>query len=350
MKDRFLIALLKEIDVQKNYLEHENIKTIYFGGGTPSLLTSIEINSIIDALKKYHTISADVEITLEANPDDLTFQKLEELKQSPLNRLSIGIQSFFDEDLKWMNRAHHAKQAKECIVQAQQIGFKNITIDFIYGTPTLSDKNWLLNLETAFHLNVPHISAYSLTVEPRTALAGFVKSKKLKAPDEEQASRQFEMLMEQMALNNFSHYEISNFAKEGFVSQHNSSYWRGEKYLGLGPSAHSYNRITRQWNIANNAIYIKSLDENKKAFEEERITTANRFNEYLLTSLRTIWGCDSEYIKKYFPVAYYDHYIKQSQIYLQQGYIQQHQAILTLTNKGKLLADKITADLFFTEI
>lgn len=354
-KDRFIIALLKEIELQKNYFsvpsplgegQGEGIKTIYFGGGTPSLLSHNEINKIIDELKKYHEISSDAEITLEANPDDLSVSKIQDLKQTPVNRLSIGIQSFFDEDLKWMNRAHNATQAKQCISEAQNAGFKNITIDYIYGTPTLTDKNWLTNLEAVSELNIQHLSAYSLTVEPRTALSSFIKKKKVMAPDDEQASRQFEMLMKYASENGFIHYEISNMGKEGFISQHNSSYWKGEKYLGLGPSAHSYNHISRQWNISNNNLYIQAIEKNKVPYEMEQLSTTQKFNEYLLTSLRTIWGCDTQYVKRYFPEKYYRNLMTGINTYIHQTLITNNNQILRLTDKGKLFADRITSQLF----
>lgn len=345
-KDRFIIALLKEIELQKNYLQGEGIKTIYFGGGTPSILSGNEINKIIDELKRHHKINSDAEITLEANPDDLSVSKIHDLAKTPVNRLSIGIQSFFDEDLQWMNRAHNATQAKQCIVEARNAGFKNITIDFIYGTPTLSDKNWLSNLNTISELNIQHLSAYFLTVEPRTALASFIKKKKMMPPDEEQASRQFEMLMKYASENGFIHYEISNMGKEGFISQHNSSYWKGEKYLGLGPSAHSYNHISRQWNISNNNIYIQSIEKNKVPYEIEVLSTTQKFNEYLLTSLRTIWGCDTEYIRRSFPEKYYYNLMEGIHVYILQELIHKQHHILRLTNKGMLLADHITSQLF----
>lgn len=346
MKDQFVKALLKEIKLQKDYVKNEGIKTIYFGGGTPSLLSGDEINLIIHQLKEYYSLHSEIEITLEANPDDLTFQKLEELKKTPINRFSIGVQSFFDEDLQWMNRAHNAKQAEESIRRAQQMGFTNITIDFIYGTPTLTDQHWLLNLEAAFKLGIQHISAYSLTVEKGTALSSFIKKKKVKAPDEEQASRQFEMLMEQTRKNGFVQYEISNFAKEGFISKHNSSYWKGEKYLGIGPSAHSYNYDTRQWNVANNKIYIQSMEADKIPCEIEVLTDKQKFNEYLLTSLRTSWGCNIKFMEQHFLKEYCQNLLQKVLPFIQQNLIENNHQTLVLTNKGKLLADRITSDLF----
>jgi len=251
-KKPFLKALLKESELRRNYLGNEKIQTIYFGGGTPSLLTKDEILFIIDELHKYHEIEPAAEITLEANPDDLSIEKIKELKQTPVNRLSIGIQSFFDEDLKFMNRTHNAEEAVSSVKASQDEGFENITIDLIYGTPTLTNENWEQNLSRALSLNVPHVSCYELTVEPNTALHSFIKKGKIGPLDEQKTAMQFEMVMNRMKAENFIHYEISNFCKEGFYSRHNSNYWSRKKYLGLGPSAHSYNGTSRQWNIANN--------------------------------------------------------------------------------------------------
>src|ERR1051325_2630503 len=287
-KEPFLEALNTEIDLQKSYLSSNRIGTVYFGGGTPSLLTGDEIARIFDHLHRYFEIDANAEITLEANPDDLTKNKLREFKQTSVNRFSIGIQSFFDEDLKLMNRAHDAMEAQDCVKMAQDAGFENITIDLIYGTPTMSDERWKKNLQTAFDLRVPHISAYCLTVEPRTALAGMVEKKMVANVDDQRSSAQFLMMLEQMKLHGYIQYEISNFGKEGAFSKHNSNYWKGETYLGLGPSAHSFDGTSRQWNVRNNEIYIRSLKEDKLDFVKEVLSADQKYNEYILTSLRTI--------------------------------------------------------------
>ena len=255
-------ALLHEIKLQKTYLAGETIETIYFGGGTPSLLNGEEINGIIDAITQTHTVAAGAEITLEANPDDLDHNKIKALRQTPINRFSIGIQSFFDDDLIWMNRAHRSTEAESSVKRAQDTGFENITVDLIYGYPLLTDQKWKTNMEKVFGLDVPHVSAYSMTVEPRTALASFIKNKKQAPMNEEQSAEQFMQLMDTMAPHGFEQYEISNFCKPGHYSRHNTNYWKGVKYLGIGPSAHSFNGETRQWNIANNAAkYTRKLDQ-----------------------------------------------------------------------------------------
>ncbi|MGZ3778885.1 MAG: radical SAM family heme chaperone HemW, partial [Mucilaginibacter sp.] len=291
-RDELIGALLHEIKLQKTYLDSENIETIYFGGGTPSLLSGEEINTIIDTITTIHTVTAGAEITLEANPDDLDTEKLKALRQTPVNRFSIGIQSFFDDDLAWMNRAHRSNEAESSIKRAQDAGFDNITVDLIYGYPLLTDQKWKTNLDKVFDLQVPHVSAYSMTVEPRTALAAFIKKKNQPPMNEEQSAEQFMQLMDAMISHGFEHYEISNFCKPGHYSRHNTNYWKGVKYLGIGPSAHSYNGETRQWNIANNAKYIQSLTTGIIPAEKEILSESNRLNEYIMTSLRTIWGLE----------------------------------------------------------
>ncbi|MGZ4035762.1 MAG: radical SAM family heme chaperone HemW [Bacteroidia bacterium] len=353
-KDAFLKALLKEIEIQKNYFDLDQnfksqsvISTVYFGGGTPSLLTQKELMSIFNVLNEYFNIAADAEITLEANPDDLTPQKISELKQTPINRLSIGIQSFYDEDMKFMNRAHDSKDALNAVKFAQDNGFENITIDLIYGIPTLTHHKWRNNLQIAFALSVKHISAYCLTVEPKTALAHQIKSGLIKNIDEQHSSEQFEILLEAMHANDFVQYEISNFCKDGFYSKHNSNYWLKENYLGLGPSAHSFNGTSRQWNISNNALYIRSLEEGELNFEKEVLTTGQRYNEYILTSLRTIWGTDLNYIEQQFGKDYYNYCLNEAEKYIRSENMLNEENKLFLTDKGKLLADKISSDLFF---
>lgn len=348
-KDAFLSSLKKEIEMQKNYLGSQKIATVYFGGGTPSLLTESELMYIFDTLNAHFEIDSDAEITLEANPDDLNLKKIKELKHTPINRLSIGIQSFFDEDLVLMNRAHTSKEALSVVQTSQDAGFENITIDLIYGIPTLTNEKWKHNLQTAFDLQVKHISSYCLTVEAKTALANFIKTGKIKNVDEQQSVEQFEIMVEKMKQNDFIHYEISNFCKEGYHSQHNSSYWLKENYLGLGPSAHSYNGVSRQWNISNNALYIQSLEKNKLNFEEEILTVAQKYNEYILTSLRTIWGIDLKYIEIFFGTDHKNYCLKEAERYIAQGNLLIKENKLFLTQKGKLLADKIASDLFYIE-
>ncbi|OFY84900.1 MAG: coproporphyrinogen III oxidase [Bacteroidetes bacterium RIFCSPLOWO2_12_FULL_35_15] len=346
-KDAFLISLKKEIELQKNYLEASKISTIYFGGGTPSLLSESELMHIFDTLNSHFEIAPDAEITLEANPDDLSLKKIKELKHTPVNRLSVGIQSFFDEDLVLMNRAHTSKEALSVVQTSQDAGFENITIDLIYGIQTLTNEKWKHNLQTAFDLQVKHISSYCLTVEAKTALSNFIKTGKVKNVDEQQSIEQFEIMVEKMKENDFIHYEISNFCKKDYHSKHNSNYWLKENYLGLGPSAHSYNGISRQWNISNNALYIQSLENNKLNFEEETLTAAQKYNEYILTSLRTIWGTDLNCIKTIFGTDYLTYCIKESEKYISEGKLLNQENKLFLTEKGKLLADKIASDLFY---
>ena len=353
-KKPFLKALVKEIKLRRDYFgrdhsQTEKIQTIYFGGGTPSLLTKDEIIVIIDELHKYHEIEPAAEITLEANPDDLSIEKINELKQTPVNRLSIGIQSFFDEDLKFMNRTHNAEEAIRSVKASQDEGFENITIDLIYGTPTLSNENWEQNLSRTFSLDVPHVSCYGLIVEPKTALHSFIKNGKIAPLDEQKTAEQFEIVMNRMKAENFIHYEICNFCKEGFYSQHNSSYWSQKKYLGLGPSAHSYNGTSRQWNVANNNAYIRSIGNDHSFFESEKLSRTMRYNEYVLTSLRTMWGCDRETIKTNFGEDYLNYFLNEVEKYINSGMINKTENKLTLSDKGKLYADKITTNLFLID-
>ncbi|HHM20934.1 MAG TPA: radical SAM family heme chaperone HemW, partial [Bacteroidetes bacterium] len=292
-------ALLKELDLRKDYLGAEPLETIYFGGGTPSLLDQRELDLFFDKLASNFPVSDFqlLEITLEANPDDLNPKKIMELKNTPVNRLSIGVQSFFEKDLQFMNRAHHAGEAEACIKNAQNAGFENLTIDLIYGSPTTPDQNWEKNIEKAVYLNIPHISCYCLTVEPKTALAHFIKKRKVSPPDEEQAARQFDILINKLNKENYAHYEISNFAKKGFYSKHNTNYWKGKKYLGIGPSAHSFDSRSRQWNVAHNIKYMQALNQNRPDIGIEILTPQQQYNEYVMTSLRTMWGINFFKIK-----------------------------------------------------
>ena len=359
-KDAFLGAMLKEIIIQRDYFSKallfepdQNLKSqipptksIYFGGGTPSILSPDEIKKILAEIATCHEISKDAEITLEANPDDLTKEKLKGMKEAGINRLSIGIQSFSDDDLKFMNRVHDSAQAIASVKAAQEVGFDNITIDLIYGTPTLSNEQWKENLEMAFALDVPHLSCYALTVETKTALAQLIKKGKVPPVDEIKSAEQFEMLMQLSADQGFEQYEISNFAKEKKYSLHNSNYWKNEKYLGLGPSAHSYNGISRQWNISSNSVYIESLNRNKIPFETEVLTVTQRFHEYIMTSLRTMWGCSLEVIRSEFGEIYVEHFNKSSLEFIGKGWIDKRDSVFTLTKSGKFFADKIASELF----
>ncbi|HYE55877.1 MAG TPA: radical SAM family heme chaperone HemW [Chitinophagaceae bacterium] len=346
-KNDFISALLKEISLQATYLSGEKIDTIYFGGGTPSLLSGQEVQQVLDHLRTTFPVSATAEVTLEANPDDLVPAKLEELKLAGINRLSIGIQSFFEEDLLWMNRAHTASQSVACIENAQKAGFYNLTIDLIYGTPGLSDANWEANVRHAIAMNIPHLSCYALTVEPRTALDHFVKAKSVRDVDPEQQARQFLLLMDWMADAGYEHYEISNFAKPGWRSKHNSSYWQGKKYLGLGPSAHSFNGESRQWNASNNTMYIQMLEKGHLPYEKEVLSPVNRLNEYIMTSLRTMEGLDIDHVTSFFSTEAAEKILQLSQTFINAANMKREGNRLQLTRKGKLLADGIAAELFF---
>lgn len=349
-KDALLHSIINEIEWRKDYLSSSEIKSIYLGGGTPSLLSETELMYLFENIYNNFVLTADAEITLEANPDDLTIKKIKELKHTPINRFSIGIQSFFDEDLKLMNRAHNSSEALRVVQDVQDAGFENITIDLIYGIPTLSNKNWLKNLRTAFNLDVNHISAYCLTVEPKTALAHLVKKGEIENVNEQKSAEQFEMMLQEMRNNNFEQYEISNFAKNEHYSVHNSNYWLKEHYLGIGPSAHSFNGISRQWNISNNNSYIQALSavspKREGLYEIEQLTTNQQYNEYVLTSLRTKWGSNLNYIAESFGKDYLSHCIKESEKYLLSKDVISHNDNLHLSDSGKLIADKIASDLF----
>jgi len=345
-KDELLQALVKELHLQKNYLQNQSIQTIYFGGGTPSILSANEINLLLDTITNLHTVTADAEITLEANPDDLDKAKLHDLRQTPVNRFSIGIQSFFDEDLQWMNRVHRAQEAEASVKRAQDLGFENITVDLIYGYPLLTEQKWKHNLAKVFELDVPHVSAYSMTVEPRTALASQISKKKQPPMNDRQSADQFTMLMDAMQTKGFEHYEISNFCKPGHYSRHNSNYWRGVNYLGIGPSAHSYNGEARQWNIANNAKYMQAIHADSLPAETEILTETNRLNEYIMTSLRTIWGLDLDRLNS-IAAASANELVKAARPYLEKEWIIQTENKIYLTQTGKLYADHIAAELFF---
>jgi oxygen-independent coproporphyrinogen III oxidase len=345
-KDAMLAAILKEIELSKNYLHDETIETVYFGGGTPSLLEADEIQAIFDKINKYYAIEKHAEVTLEANPDDLSSEKINAFKQTPINRFSIGIQSFFEADLKYMNRAHNAEEALTCVKKTQDAGFHNLTLDLIYGTPTMTNEQWSKNIDIVFDLAVPHVSCYCLTVEPKTALDKLVKKGKALAVNDEQAIWQFETLMSRMQTQGFDHYEISNFGKPNFYAQHNSNYWRGAKYLGLGPSAHSFDGTNRRFNIANNSLYIKGIEDNTIPFEEEILTHTQQYNEYVMISLRTIWGTDINKVKK-FGDSYFNFFNKKINEFIIQELVVQQNNIILLTQKGKLMADFIAMELFF---
>lgn len=345
LQQEFITALLKEIQLQQNYL-NEPVTTVYFGGGTPSLLSTLEIEKIIQQLKNTFIIEDGAEITLEANPDDINSLKLREWKANGISRLSIGVQSFFEEDLKWMNRAHNADQAANCILLAREAGFFNLTIDLIYGLPTLSDENWKKNVDKAISFQIPHLSCYALTVEPKTALDTLIKQKKFADVDPDKQARHFELLMLWLKEAGYEHYEISNFSKSGYRSKHNSSYWQGKQYLGLGPSAHSFNGRERQWNIANNALYIQSIAKGVIPFEVEMLTADQQLNEYIMTSLRTMEGLSLNKVEQNFGKEKTDSLLKAAQPHLKYNYLELGEDFIRTTAEGKLLADGIASDLF----
>jgi oxygen-independent coproporphyrinogen III oxidase len=346
MKTSFLETLLLEIELRKPALENTIIETIYLGGGTPSILEVSEIQLIFKKLNECFTVSPSAEITLEANPDDLSFEKIQKLKFTPINRLSIGIQSFRDEDLKYMNRAHNASEALNSIRMCKEAGFHNLTIDLIYGTPGMDKNAWLSNLKTAFELDIPHISSYALTVEENTALHFQILKNKTPDINEKESALHFEILMREMMANGYEQYEISNFCKPNAYSRHNSSYWKKDNYLGLGPSAHSFLGNKRLWNVSNNVKYIKALNNGEIPFDEECLSVSDRYNEYVMTSLRTKWGCSLALIESDFSLDFVHHFKAEIKPYLNNENVCLRKGVYYLTESGKLLADRIASDLF----
>lgn len=344
-KDELIESLILEIKLRKNELKNDVIETIYFGGGTPSMLSQTEIDSIIDAVYKYHKVIINPEVTLEANPDDLTKKKIKELAKSRINRLSIGIQSFFEQDLKLMNRAHSAQEAKKCLSEARRY-FQNISVDLIYGIPGVSNKQWKKNIEIVMSFDIPHISCYALTVEPNTALESFIKKGIIEDVNDQQAQEQFYILIDELSKHNFIHYELSNFAKEGAFSKNNSSYWQGKSYLGIGPSAHSFDGEERSWNIKNNSKYNNAIQQYQLPIQRELLSITDKYNEYVMTSLRTIWGVSLEKINQEFGEQYYNYILMQSEKYRAEDLLYIEDEKLKTTLKGKFLSDGISADLF----
>ena len=362
-KDEMVLALAKEIRMRKKEFENETIETIYFGGGTPSILQISDLRFLIDEVYKNFTVAENPEITLEANPDDLISLSVraqsrtifEDYKSIGINRLSIGIQSFFEEDLTMMNRAHNSAEAKKCLEEATKY-FDNISLDLIYGIPDssqngkqakqMSNEKWKQNIETALSFGVPHISSYALTVEPKTALHKLIQTGKIAQPKDEVAEEHFQILVEMLEKNGFIHYELSNFGKENYFSKNNSAYWLGKKYLGIGPSAHSYDGISRSWNISNNTIYLKSLNENKLPCETEILSKADRYNEYIMTGLRTIWGVSLDRIENEFGTTYLEYLTNQAQKFLEDNLLSIEENVLKATKKGKFLTDGMASDLF----
>jgi oxygen-independent coproporphyrinogen-3 oxidase len=346
--DEMTDAICKEIIMKKDRIT-DQVGSIYFGGGTPSILPQKSFEKIFNILTTHFSIASGAEITIETNPDDLDAKKIAELRQLPVNRFSIGVQSFFNEDLLWMNRAHNATEADTCIKRSQDAGFENLSIDLIYGYPLLTDEKWHSNIDKAISLQVPHLSAYSLTVEPRTALAAAIKKGKQIPVNDEQSAAQFISLIEKSAAAGFQHYEISNFSLPGRHAVHNTNYWRGIPYLGIGPSAHGFNSSTRYLNIANNAKYMTQIADGKLPETVEELDVYDRFNEYVMTSLRTMWGTDLNKIESDFGKVFMADTIKNSKSFIQRNWLEHTDNTLTLTQDGKLFADYIASELFLID-
>jgi oxygen-independent coproporphyrinogen-3 oxidase len=363
-KDAIISALKKELFLRKDEFKQTTLNTIYFGGGTPSVLSPEELEAIIKTVYENYNVSEAPEITLEANPDDLIAAKnknfslsaIEDLNSSKhsiyqhylnigINRLSIGVQSFFETDLKLMNRAHNAAEAKQCIAEAVTY-FENISIDLIYGIPNATNEQWIENIETALNFGIPHISSYALTVEPKTALASMIKQGKIDNVDDEKAQEQFFILKEQLENAGFEHYELSNFAQKGFYSKNNSAYWLGKPYIGIGPSAHSFNGKQRSWNVSNNTRYIKSLEDNSLPNDVETLSQTDCYNEYIMTGLRTIWGVSLLRIEKEFGKENLNYLLAQATPYITQELLYIRDNILKTTEKGQFLCDGIASELF----
>jgi len=345
-----VFALCNEIKLRRSEIDdHQIIETIYFGGGTPTILSTSALKFIIDTIYENYLVSDNVEITVEANPDDLTEEKIKSLASTQVNRLSIGVQSFFEEDLKLMNRAHQAEEAKTCLSLASHY-FKNISIDLIYGIPGMTIERWQENLKIALESGVPHISSYALTVEPNTALASFIEKGVISPVTDELAKQHFEILVDTMEHADFEYYEFSNFGKTGYFSKNNTAYWQGKYYLGIGPSAHSYNGKERSWNINNNSKYIAALQQNELPKEVEKLSTTDKYNEYVMTGLRTIWGVSLQKVEDNYGDKYKEYLLKQAQKHLDEHLLFLDNDTLTVTKKGKFLSDGIASDLFLLNL
>ncbi|WP_367329872.1 radical SAM family heme chaperone HemW [Sphingobacterium multivorum] len=348
-KSEMINAIRREIELRAAYLEDKKVESIYFGGGTPSLLEADEIAQIIDTIGKHFDIANHAEITLEANPDDLNAAKVDSLRNTAINRFSIGIQSFFEEDLKWMNRAHNQQEALASIMRVQDAGFENITCDLIYGYPLLTDEKWRHNMQQLIDFEIPHISSYSMTVENKTALDHFIKKGLSPAIDSDQAADQMSLLIHTLKAAGYEQYEISNFAKNGLYARHNTNYWKGKHYLGIGPSAHSFNGISRAWNVSNNAKYLTSINSNQLPLEIEELSTLDQINESIMTSLRTMWGLDLIVLESKFGQSVKNRVLNDAKPFLTAGNLVLEDNKLRLTDVGKLMADHIMSDLFIIE-
>ena len=348
-RNEFISTLTSEISLRKEYVGNEIIESIYLGGGTPSVLKEGHLTPVFAELYKHFNIHKHPEITLEANPDDISHSFIKGLKSTPVNRLSIGVQSFRDADLFYLNRVHSAQQAIASIKTVQDSGFLNLSVDLIYGIPTLSEQDWEDNLDAFFSMNIPHLSAYALTVEPKTVLEVLIKKGKMEGVKDTKMARQFIQLINRMNEHNYTHYEISNYCKEDGFARHNTNYWLGGNYLGLGPSAHSYNGSSRQWNIAHLKKYIAGIESGVPLIEKEILSLHQKYNEYIMVSLRTIWGVDTDLILKKFGKNYKDYFQKQVERFIAKGLVINNSSTYLLTEKGKLLADGIASELFWLD-
>jgi len=337
-------TLIKEADIRREYLGNENVSTIYIGGGTPSVLSPEEIGILLD-LRKLFRVDENCEITIELNPDDIDMVYLQGLRDSGVNRVSLGIQSWRDSDLKLMNRRHNAAQAATALELTLKAGFENVTIDLIYGIPGMTTADWSSNLDISFAYDIKHLSAYHLTIEPGTVFGKMKEKGMLSEIDEDESSSQFHLLIEKAISAGFIHYEISNFGKPGYFSIHNSNYWKQVSYLGLGPSAHSFNGYSRQWNVRDVKKYVKAVESGSLLFEREELGKKTRFNEYIMTSLRTMWGIDLEYVEKTFDKEGYDYVVNLSGKMVDYGLMKQENKTLVLTNQGKMISDNIISEL-----
>jgi oxygen-independent coproporphyrinogen-3 oxidase len=340
----YINALIKEAGIRKEYLGNENVSTIYIGGGTPSVLSPDEIKTILN-IRKLFKIDENCEISIELNPDDIDRDYLLGLKDLGVNRISLGIQSWRDSDLKLMNRRHNAAQAAAALEQILKSGFENVTIDLIYGIPGMTTADWSSNLDISFSYDIKHLSAYHLTIEPGTVFGKMKEKGMLSELDEDESSAQFHLLIEKALSAGFIHYEISNFGKPGYFSIHNSNYWKQVSYLGLGPSAHSFNGYSRQWNVRDVKKYVKAVDSGSLLFEREELDKKTRFNEYIMTSLRTMWGIDLDYVEKAFDKEGYDYVVNLSGKMVDYGMMKLENKTLVLTNQGKMISDNIISEL-----
>lgn len=348
-KSPFINALLKESELRKDYLAHEIISTIYLGGGTPSVLSLDELQAILKHIYKTYKVADDCEITIELNPDDIDAEYLKGIKKLNINRISLGIQSWRDKDLVMLNRRHNSAQAENALKNVFDCGFDNVSIDLIYGIPGMSLSDWTENLDKSLAYNIKHISAYHLTIEPGTVFGRMKKEGKIKEIDEEESTGQFNILIEKTRSAGFIHYEISSFGKEGYFSRHNTNYWRQISYLGLGPSAHSFNNYSRQWNVSNLKEYIDDVNNDKPFFEKEELGIKTRFNEYIMTSLRTMWGIDLDFVEKTFEKEGYDYIVNLAGKFKEYGLMKQDKKNLILTDQGKMISDNIISEFMMTE-